>query len=201
MTDADFAAAAALDAKLEAVCAAGWAFWEHFDLVVRGNDFHAFIPAEYEIVRDSLREHVAPGRRFLELGSGSGIITILADVIGFDAVGIELDPALVTTARGFAEQFGSRARFVQGSFLPAGFNWQPAGAARNREQTGDGRSGYLELGMALDDFDVVYGYPWHGEAPMMLELMRQYGSEDAILLLNDTNAGVRAYQRGKLMRP
>ena len=62
---------------------------------------------------------------------------------------------------------------------------------------GTGPSGYLQLGMALDDFDVVFGYPWSGEAPLMLDLMRQYGRPDALLLLYDTEAGVRSYRGGR----
>jgi hypothetical protein len=62
---------------------------------------------------------------------------------------------------------------------------------------GDGPSGYLALGRALEDFDVVFGYPWDGEAPLMLDLMRRYGRPDAVLLLNDTVHGVRAYPGGR----
>jgi hypothetical protein len=184
---------AATQARLEAVCAAGWEFWETFDRTVRERGFHAFIPAEYEQVCEALVAHFVPGRRFLEWGSGSGVITILAGIIGYDAVGIELDGALVETARGLARRFGSSARFVHGSFLPSGFRWHAAHGVRNPEQTGDGRSGYIELGAALDDFDVVYGYPWKGEEAMMRALMREYGRRDAVLLLNDTIAGVRSF--------
>jgi hypothetical protein len=61
----------------------------------------------------------------------------------------------------------------------------------------DGESGYLQLGRALDDFDVVFAYPWGGEAAMMQDLMKRYGRDDALLLLHDTNDGVRGYRRGR----
>jgi hypothetical protein len=183
------------------VIEAGWEFDAHFDATVRDHDFHPFIAADYAVVRDALLAYRQPGARFLEWGSGSGIITIMADVVGFDAYGIELDAALVRTARSLATRFGSRAQFVAASYLPTGYHWRPALGTRDTEKTGDGPSGYLQLGLALDDFDVVYGYPWNGEAPMMLDLMQQYGRADALLLLNDTNAGVRAYRGGKLVTP
>lgn len=183
--------------RLDAVCADGWAVWEHFDTTVRERGFHPFIAADYDVVRAALQQLPAQGRRFLEWGSASGVITVMADVLGFDAYGIELDASLVRTAREFAARHQSQATFVAGSYLPTGYRRPGAARPRNADKTGDGPSGYLQLGLALDDFDVVFGYPWGGEAPMMLDLMRQYGSPDAILLLNDTNAGVQAYRRGR----
>jgi hypothetical protein len=58
-------------------------------------------------------------------------------------------------------------------------------------------SGYRELGHSLEDFDVVFGYPWDGEAPLMLDLMQRYGRADATLLLNHANDGVVAYRAGR----
>ncbi len=191
-TDAD----AALHARLDAVCAAGWDIWDQFDRTVRERDFHPFIAADYDVVRAALLAHRAPGARFLEWGSATGVITILADVMGFEAYGIELDASLVTTARALATRFDSRARFVSGSFIPTGYKWQSREVDDTTGNTGAGPSGYLQLGRALDDFDVVFGYPWGGEAPMMLDIMKRYGSPDALLLLHDTNDGVRAYRGG-----
>lgn len=101
------------------------------------------------------------------------------------------------SAQTLATKHSSRARFVAGSFLPTGYQWRSPVANAISSTTGDGPSGYLQLGVSLDDFDVVFGYPWSGEAPMMLDLMRQFGHQDALLLLNDTTTGVHAYRRGK----
>jgi hypothetical protein len=189
---------AALDARLDALCAEGWEVFEQFDRTVRtpGN-FHPFVNADYEVVRATLLRLRAPGKRFLEWGSATGVITIMADLMGFDACGIELDASLVETARALAARHGSNARFVAGSFLPTGFVWRARDGDARTGTIGDGPSGYLQLGRALDDFDVVFGYPWGGEEPLMLDLMRQYGSPDALLLMHDTNRGVRAYRGGR----
>ena len=187
-----------LDARLDAVCADGWAVFEEFDRTVRTpGGFHPFVAADYEVVRAALLPLRAPGRRFLEWGSASGIITIMADLMGFEAAGIELDGALVETARALAARHGSNARFVAGSFLPAGYVWKTRDGDTRTGTIGEGPSGYLQLGRALEDFDVVFGYPWGGEAPLMLDVMRRYGGEDALLLLHDTNEGVRAFRRGR----
>lgn len=188
---------ATVHARLDALCAEGWAIWEHFDRTVREPGFHPFVAADYDAVRAALLPLRAPGRRFLEWGSASGIITIMADIMGFDACGIELDASLVTTARTLATRLGSRARFVAGSFLPAGYRWRSRDGDTRTGTIGEGPSGYLQLGRALEDFDVVFGYPWEGEAPVMQDVMQRYGRHDALLLLHDTIAGVQVYRGGR----
>jgi hypothetical protein len=166
---------------------------------VRERHFHPFVAADYEVVRAALLPLRAPGRRFLEWGSASGVITIMADLMGFDACGIELDASLVATARALATRHGSRARFAAGSFLPAGYEWRSPDGDTRTGTLGEGPSGYLQLGRALADFDVVFGYPWDGEKSVMQDVMQRYGRRDALLLLHDTNAGVRAYRGGREM--
>jgi hypothetical protein len=183
-----------LHVRLDALCADGWELWERFDRTVRERRFHPFVPADYEVVRAALLPLRASGRRFLEWGSASGVITIMADLMGFDACGIELDASLVETARELATRHGSRARFAVGSILPAGYQWRSRDRDAGTGTIGEGPSGYLRLGSALDEFDIVFGYPWLGEAPLMQDLMQRYGRRDALLLLHDTNAGVQAYR-------
>ena len=187
---------AVLHARLDAVCADGWALWERFDRTVRERGFHPFVAADYEVVRAALLPLRAPGRRFLEWGSASGIITIMADVMGFDACGIEVDAALAETARATAARHGSGARFVTGSFLPTGYEWRSADGDRRTGTIASGPSGYLQLGRALDDFDIVFGYPWDGEAPVMRDVMQRYGRSDALLLLYDVDGRIRKYRGG-----
>ncbi|MDF1501410.1 hypothetical protein [Roseisolibacter sp. H3M3-2] len=187
----------ALDARLDAVCADGWEFFERFDRTVRERRFHPFVPANYDVVRRALLAARAPGLRFLEWGSASGTITIMADVMGFDASGIEIDGGLVETARATAARHGSGARFVRGSFLPTGYVFRSEDGDTRTGTIMDAESGYLALGRALDDFDVVFGYPWDGEAPVMRDLMRRRGGADALLLLYSTEGMVRAYRGGR----
>lgn len=187
----------ALNARLDAVCDAGWEIWERFESEVRDHEFHPFVATDYSIVRRALQHYCVPGQRFLEWGSASGVIAIMADMLGFEAYGIELDASLVKTARELATRFNSNAKFVAGSFLPTGYRWQTSDGDERTGTLGTGPSGYLQLEHPLDSFDVVFGYPWGGEAPMMHDLMKQYGRRDALLLINDTNAGVRAFRGGR----
>lgn len=189
----------ALRERLKDLCTEGWAFFERFDREVREREFHSFIASEYEVVLDALIAHRAPGLKFLELGSASGVITIMADLLGYEASGIEIDVTLVVAARALAARFDSKARFVAGSFFPSGFVFRTASGDVRTGTMGAGISAYLELGYALDDFDVVFGYPWGGEEPVMLDLMKRYGNPEGLLLLHGVNDGVKAYRGGKLV--
>jgi hypothetical protein len=190
-----------LAGRLAALLDDGRDVWDRFDREVREKRFHPFVPADYDSVLQTLVALRAPGLRFLEWGSATGVIAIMADLLGYEAYGIELDPNLVRTARELAERHGSGARFAAGSFLPTGYRWKPGvGDGDSRLGTiGEGDSGYLQLHHPLDDFDLVYGFPWDGEEPMMRDLMRRYGARGARLLLNGVSPGVRVFRDDRLV--
>ncbi|MDH5196742.1 MAG: hypothetical protein OEY20_05790, partial [Gemmatimonadota bacterium] len=110
--------------------------------------------------------------------------------------GIELDSALVRTARELAAKYESRARFAAGSFLPAGYEWRPKSGDARMGTIGHGTPGYAELGHPLEDFDVVFAFPWTGEESMMHDVMRCYGGRDARLLLYGVTHGMEVYRGG-----
>ena len=49
----------------------------------------------------------------------------------------------------------------------------------------------------MQEFDVVFGFPWDGETDMMLDLMAKRGGTEARLLVNMTNRGIYEYRGGK----
>lgn len=183
--------------RLDALCEEGWDIWARFDTQVRQHGFHPFVAADYPVVLEALMSLRAPGLRFLEWGSATGVITILADLLGFDACGIEIDARLVDQARELARRHGSSATFTAGSFLPAGYQWRNGGGDGRTGTIETGESGYLQLGRPLSDFDLVFGYPWAGEAAMMHDLMRVHGSPAARLLLH-SESGVEVYSGGRI---
>ena len=187
----------ALRVRLAQLSAEGWELWERFDIEVRTRGFHPFVAADYEKVLETLIRLREPGLRFLEWGSATGVITIMADLLGFEAHGIELDPDLVAVARELARRNASQARFTAGSFLPTGYEWRPRHSEAKIRYIGTGVSGYPEMGHPLDDFDLVFGFPWGGEAGLMLDLMRCYGNPEARLLIHDVEQGMLVYRGGK----
>ncbi|MEQ1857351.1 MAG: hypothetical protein ABL963_12900 [Longimicrobiales bacterium] len=185
----------AVRTRMDWVCEEGRAHWHRFDAEVRQKSWHAYVAADFDEVRGVLESLHAPGRRFLEWGSATGVITIVADLMGFEAYGIELDASLVQVARDLAVRAGSNAKFAAGSFIPMGWEWKPRDADGRTGTIGHGPSGYLELGRSLSDFDIVYAYPWTGEQALMHDLFRGHGHADARLVLHSIQ-GSRVYRRG-----
>lgn len=175
----------ALKSKLTALIEEGRDIAYTFDLEVRQKNWHPFVAADYDVVLRRLLPMRESGLRFLECGSATGVITIMADLLGFDACGIEIDGDLVKIARRLAEKYRSGAQFAAGSFLPTGYEYRDkTGDHRTGTLGGTAESGYLLLGRPLEDFDVVFAYPWDGEAAVIEDLMKRYGAKDARLLLH-----------------
>jgi hypothetical protein len=192
----DLALDPALRSTLVGLFDEGWDHWARFDRDVRSRRWHSYVPADYDRVLAALTALWRPGLRFLEWGSATGVVTIMADLLGFDACGIELDEELVEVAEAMAGRYGSSARFVAGSFLPTGYRWHPRDGDGRLGTVGVGPSGYLRLGIPLDDFDLVYGYPWGGEEAMMHDLMRAHGARDAGLVLHRVTGEVLLFRKG-----
>jgi hypothetical protein len=175
----------------------GRQIWDRFDIEVRQQEFHPFVAADYDLLLDTLLRLREPGLSFLEWGSAIGVITIMADLLGYDACGIEIDASLVDTARDLADRYGSNARFAAGSFLPTGYRFRSSCGDTRTGTIGDAPSGYLMLERPLDSFDIVYGYPWSGEAPMMQDVMARYGNPESRLLLHSGTAGFHTFRGGR----
>jgi len=173
-----------LRARVNALIEEGSDIFHEFDLQHRSREWHPFVAANYDDVLDVLLSVHEPGAMFLEWGSATGVITIMADLLGFRAFGIELDSSLVGIARQLAAKYGSVAKFAAGSFLPMGYEWRDPTGDRRTGTVGSGVSGYLELQHPLEDFDVVFAYPWPGEAEIMRDVMQRYGRPDARLILH-----------------
>ena len=74
-----------------------------------------FVPCNYEMLWDVL-DGQSRGT-FCEFGSGFGIATGLAELLGFDALGIELSPELVAASRDLLASQGLKARIDVGDYL------------------------------------------------------------------------------------
>lgn len=180
-------------ARIEALNEEGRTIFDRFERDVRSAEFHPFKPANYDSIVDVLLPFVGQCRTFLEWGSATGVIAITADLLGLEAYGIEIDASLVDVANDLARRYGSGARFAAGSLLPDGYEWRsPSGDPRlGTIETGE--SGYAKLGMELSEFDLVYGYPWSGEAAMMHDIMQRCGADGARLMINGGREGVHVF--------
>jgi hypothetical protein len=161
----------------------------------------AFVPSDFELVHHALTtisaSNLVTGRRFLEWGSGIGVITCLAVKAGFDAVGIEIERPLVDIADEIARVHGVDCQFACGSLIPPGaepeINWSSDVAWLTTE----GLDGYDELELDPEDFDLVFAYPWPGEEQVIFDLFRDYAATGALLLTYHGVDGLRLQRKIK----
>lgn len=158
--------------RLEHLLRRGSELWRDF-LAGRGGLFHGFIPADHRGAHEALLAERPRCHSFLELGSGIGLITVLAALQGYDAYGIEIDSELVAIARDLDAEFGAGSTFAQGSFVPSGYRDEVSLLDADFLTVTEGADAYEELGLELDSFDLVYVYPWPGEEEWAEELVRR----------------------------
>lgn len=144
----------------------------------------AQVYAALKFVRD---EGLALGDRFIEWGSGFGVATSLAALLGYEATGIELEERLVEIAESLAEKHRTGAEFIHTSYIPAGYiSYEHIGGTDIVPDDSFGHDTaaprYGEMDIGLDEVDVFFVYPWPGEQEMMLKLFASVASEDAILI-------------------
>jgi len=163
-----------------------------------------FVPSDFVTVYRSLRAiteaNLAPGTSLCEWGSGFGVVASLAAMLEFKVCGIEIEGVLVDASRRLADDFGLPAEFVHGSLVPSGAeaDVEEAYADASTEYfwlVTDADDAYDELGLNLDDFDVVFAYPWPGEECLIEDLFEKYAAEEALLLTYNQYNSVRVRRK------
>lgn len=152
--------------------------------------FYSYASADYVDVYLELAKLQADFTTFLEFGSGLGIVTIMASRLGFDAYGIEAEDELVDYSREFAEQFGPKAQFATGSFIPDAFEWDPYEGDESVRTFVDVPAGYDQFDMVLTDFDLIYAYPWPTEHALYNNVLQQFARPGATFLSYDAREGI-----------
>jgi hypothetical protein len=146
----------------------------------------AFVPcnfgAAYGILRHLAAQTAAAGTLFCEWGSGFGVVTCLAAFLEFDACGIEVDSTLVRSSRRLATDFDLPVEFVQGSFIPAGDRLRTRAAGSFAWLTTAEAPAHEDLGVATEDFGIIFAYPWPDEERALGRLFERHASAGALLV-------------------
>ena len=79
-------------------------------------DCFDYIPSNHAVVHSALAA-LPRGGRFCEWGSGIGIVTGLAERLGFEACGIEIHPEIAVASRQLLADFGCSATIDTGSYF------------------------------------------------------------------------------------
>jgi hypothetical protein len=166
-----------------------------------------YIPSDplavYAALAVIIRDDLAPGNNFCEWGSGFGVATCLATMLGYDAVGIEMDPVLHRESIKLAKDFEIRCEFSCGDFVPSGFEFRSddkrtagglveSSLLPSQEQF---RDSFFDDAYPIDDFDVIYSYPWPGEAAMLEDLFDSAAAEDTLLVTYCSVDGIRVFMK------
>ncbi len=163
-----------------------------------------FVPSDFEPVfhaLDAMAENeLATGNTFCEWGSGFGVVAMLAALLEFECYGIEIEDSLVGASRKLAEDFDLPVDFVTGSLVPTGGEpiVEQLCSRDNVWLFSNTDDAYDQLGMAPNDFDVIYAFPWPGEEAVIAALFDEYAAVGALLLTFGHIEGVRV--RRKVVR-
>ena len=121
------------------------------------------------------------GNRFLEWGCGFAVVSALASQIGFDAIGIEAENDLLDQGRATIASWDVSVELIHGDFLPPGAERladDPTLPSLGHEVG----NAYEVLDMDLDDFAIVYAYPWPGEDDFHEAVFDRYAAPGALIV-------------------
>ena len=148
----------------------------------------------YQSLDWALETQLTIGKRFLEWGCGFAVVTALAQSLGLDAIGIEAESVLIDQGRKTLQHWKSDAELIAGNFLPGGSEH----LADDDGLPSLGHpvdSAYETLGLDLDDFAIVYSYPWPGEDDFHEAVFQRYAANGALLLMFCGPNDIRLYRR------
>lgn len=170
-------------------------YWDHF----KHKPLPQYVECDFDLVALALKECVArdwiDGRLFVEWGCGFAVVTGVASLLGLDAIGVEAEEFLCEEARKLFAVQAIDAEIWQGNFLPAG--------ARNLAEDQDPLislthripSAYAEHDMSIEDFAIVFAYPWPGEEHFLRLVFERYARRDALLLMYRGPYQVELYRK------
>lgn len=157
-----------------------------------------FIPSDYELVwrtLAALRRDQPHTRHLLEWGSGFGVVVGLAALLGLEASGIEVDGSLVTASERLLAAHRLRATIAKGSFVPNGLPVRERFFDFETRTVLDAPDAYDELQADLDDFEIVFAYPWPTEEALYCDLFARGADHGAVLLTYSRTEGMRSYRK------
>lgn len=144
-----------------------------------------FVASDHRLVYQTLHwiaeARLPQGNRFIEWGCGLAVNACVAASLGWDVVGVEAEAALLKEARRIVELWQQPVELLHGNFLPP-----------SAERLADdpylpslghaAESLYDRLDLPFDDFDIVFAYPWPGEADFFEQVFLRHAAAGALLV-------------------
>lgn len=146
----------------------------------------SFVISDFMMVDRALSAVVeaglAPGPMFCEWGAGFAVVAGLAALHGLESYAIEIHRDLVDQAERLMRDHDLEVTIAQGSLVPEGGDTIVDAMAQQAWLATNERPAYDEMGLDLDDFDLVFAYPWPGEEELVEALFDAFAAEGALLL-------------------
>jgi len=158
----------------------------------------SFAPAAHAPVHDvlaALARSTLRGERFLEWGSALGAAAGMAAALGFRASGIEIDHELAAASRELLSAHGLHVDIAEGSFVPEGHEVPADLDDPDTDTLREGLPAYDLLDRDLDEFAIVYAYPWPDMRDAFLDLFDRHASRGALLVTYQSRDGVAVHRK------
>lgn len=174
----------------------------------RNRKLPKYLPGDSEMLYAALKsvtERELPlGRVYCEWGSGFGIGTCLASLLGYEAWGIEIEDQLVDISVELASDLDIVANFLNTSYLPEGFeSYEGVGGEILVRDEGLSYPGdisdfepiYDGMDHELVEVDVFHVYPWPYQQEFMHQLFDAVAVEGALLITYLGSGEMTAYRK------
>lgn len=170
-------------------------YWDQF----KEKPLPQYIECDFELVAIALKHccdrDLIDGALFVEWGCGFGVVAGIASLLGLDSIGIEAEEFLCEEARKLLGSSNIDAEIWQGNFLPSGARDLSAPEDPLVSLTHDIEAAYDQRDFPLEDFAIVFVYPWPGEEHFLKLVFDRFARRGALLLLYRGPYHVELYRK------
>lgn len=144
-----------------------------------------FVASDFSLVYQWIdaigQQRLVAGNRFCEWGCGFGVVSCLASQLKWDTIGIEAEADLIAEARKFSSHHNVDVELWHGNLLPRGsddLSYDPTLPSLGHPE----HPVYDEIGLNIDDFDLIFAYPWPGEGSFLEDVFDRYAAVGSCFL-------------------
>lgn len=144
-----------------------------------------FVASDHRLVYQTLHwideSRLSQGKRFIEWGCGFAVNACVAASLGWDVIAVEAEATLLDEAHKIVQLWQQPVELHHGNFLPAHAE-RLADDPYLPSLGHEAESLYDRLDLQIDDFDIVFAYPWPGEEDFLEQVFLKHATSGALLV-------------------